>query len=264
MILVLLVYLNLGHGLKVLREQPLGLLEDYMSRYNIALGKKSSEKKLKKAFVKAASLLPRLRPTQPTQPQGGQDSTQFINMINATRSARRVANGQAGQALPDVPTTGPSGESIASGGSGQAGESIQGQRELPIVQGDTGYLGDTGIYAQGETGPVYLGDTGIYAESTGDVGFGSTPPMTAMNADGSIITSVPISQFFMLTGPNGRRILIPLRRLRYSIINHSTDDLNTALTIRLRRNEGEALQNDILEARRRLGINEPVQNSDSA
>lgn len=132
-----------------------------------------------------------------------------------------------------------------------------------IVQGETGFQGDTGLTFRraGISGALRL-------EPGGRIGIGCPPIPRGLDVVGSgsgsglnIVAStgngvevrVPISQFLSITGPNGYRLLLPIRALQHSMIRE-TDYNRVSFTIRLSSNEANSLQSDITAGKERLGL----------
>ena len=120
--------------------------------------------------------------------------------------------------------------------------------ELDIIQG--GWIQEEGeglrIQGSGEghLGP-HLPTTGLNIQGSGE-GFSHTGE--------SIQTQVPVSQFFTLTGPNGFRIMIPVRNLNMDVKRDEMDYNRSFLTLRITSNQVYTLQRDIIAGEERLGL----------
>jgi len=68
-------------------------------------------------------------------------------------------------------------------------------------------------------------------------------------ADGTITTRIPVSRFLTLTGPNGFRVMIPLRMVNFRIDDENGDK---RISIKLNNQQASSLNTDILEGIRRL------------
>ena len=74
-----------------------------------------------------------------------------------------------------------------------------------------------------------------------------------------IIHSGPRSRNFTITGPNGYRISIPVRRLTIYLqeTSNPNDNFSHEIAIRLSENAAQALLNDVSEGKQRYGY-EPI------
>jgi hypothetical protein len=73
--------------------------------------------------------------------------------------------------------------------------------------------------------------------------------------DDSIETPrAPVSQFFTLTGPNGFRIMIPVRRFNFDVRADEMDYNRSFFTMRLTTNQANSMREDISAGKERLGL----------
>ncbi len=255
-----------------------------MSRYDIAIDKKEGNfQKIKKAISKKGlDLVTRsgkvsgvdttarrggvdttARRGGVETPTGGEQSTEFIRLVNMMRGG--------------MASNGVQGETGVSMSQGPTGIGVQGETGALEFLGYSriGNQGETGIYAERAPGLRIESNNpapgvGIYvtggpiplqiASQSGNVGFGMTPTQrvpeeltitdgaVASQADGTITTRVPVSRFLTLTGPNGDRIMIPLRMLNYRIDDEHGEK---RISIKLSDQQARSLNSDILQGIRR-------------
>jgi len=199
-----------------------------VSRYDIAIRKPPEKESFFKKFFQKDTRDQLVKPfnkdsTREQDPvrgvnatRGIQDSSAFLDMVNAIRNVNTTRN------------------------------------ELG-TQGLTGSQGLTGLQVSGDTSGasrtrIPLQTVNPWGETTGFVaGTGNGVEVVASTGNG-VEVRVPISQFLTITGPNGYRLLLPLRALQHII------SVDGALTIRLTNNQAGSLDNDITAGKERLGL----------
>ena len=119
---------------------------------------------------------------------------------------------------------------------------VEGAQGLTGAQGVTGYQGPINVYEDNVVAvynSVGLTETGNNNEyPVLNIYY---PPNTPIQNQG------PTTQLFIIQGPNGHRVILPLRNLNYQINRDQ-------LTVNLPHSQAVALQQDINQAARRLNI----------
>ena len=236
-----------------------------MNRYHIALDKPlPRESKILKPLLRK---LKRKKNSGKKDAIRGQDSSAFIANVNAVRNALRQDSSNSLsqiQGETELPGAAQSlfGVTGIQGGLTGAAQSLffQGSSSEAIrIDPNTGRVGigspppDTPLHIQGEGSGLRVQGS---SEGTGLQVRASDPADPAFFSTGdSVVTpSVPVSQFFTLTGPNGLRIMIPLRRLVLDMCVAEDDFERCTLVMRMNLNQANSMQADINDAKERLGL----------
>ncbi len=187
---------------------------------------------------------------------GGQNSSAFIDTRRALADSVQGEMGSQGITVPQDQTgRGFSGVAVGSTGALQLSFSTR----QPVVIEDGGHVGlgsppDPALHITGEGSSLRVQGSGSGSGFQVQRRNPADEPafFVAQNSDGTIVSTGPVSQFFTLTGPNGHRLMIPLRRFNYIVT--SDDENNNSFNISMSQNEARSMQEDILTGMRRIGL----------
>ena len=91
----------------------------------------------------------------------------------------------------------------------------------------------------------------VHSDSTGNPSsMNSTTPLKFLS-DGSLEGTAPSSSNFMITGPGGYRLFIPIKKLQVDF-NHS--NFTSQMTVHMDKNAAMCLERDIREKKHNAGV----------
>lgn len=213
-----------------------------MNRYHIAI-----DKSLPRESKILKPLLRKLKRKKISDEKRSQDSSEFIASINAVRDTVRR------DSSPSSTIRGETGLlSVVPGITVSSSEAIR-------IDPDSGRVGRSpspglGFHLQG--GGSDLRVQGSDEDAGFQIRADDPADRTAFfhTGDSVVAPCAPVSQFFTLTGPNGFRVMIPLRRLVLDMRVAEDDFERCTLVMRMNLNQANSMQADINDAKERLGL----------